>query len=373
MSYVRDRLGLRIGSREWRAWSKVSITLALDQVCSSAALSISRIDRSAHDWIEPVPGDACRILVGTDDATRASIPAARDRVILTGNIDSDEDDTSAGSAYQCHIRSRIADCVDCSHRHKTGVFKGLTVERIAEELFTDGYGIAVTVATDTGPVVPIIRAKRTDTPYGVLLRLAKERGLLLMDDAEGNLVITTVVGPGKHVATLERGRNILLMSRRRNVTDRYLHYRVRGQSADDFAAESSVMDLWPGLRNRMLVIDADKVAGRDDCERRALWEAMTRAGRSISYTATVRGWRIDPTDATSDIWRANTLVHAIDPVLRIDDDLVVSRAELTRGSRDGERTVLTLAYPDGLTPEPRKYKRSGGGRDFFAGVKYGQW
>lgn len=376
MSFVRDRLDLRIGTRAWRAWSKVHVTESIEQLCTSAALSLSRIDRSAHDWIEPVPGDACTINIGVEGGA-----PSLDRLVLTGHIDSDEDDTASGSAYECRIRSRIADCVDCSHRHKTGVIKGAKVEQIAAELFTDGYGIAVRCEVDTGPVVPLVRAKRTDTPYGVLVKLAKERGLLLRDNAAGDLVITTVVGPGRHVATLERGKNVLSMSRQRDVTGRYLHYRVRGQSADDFAAEASVMDLWSGLRNRLLVVDADKIVAREDCERRALWEAMTRAGKSIGYTATVRGWRVDPTNPASDLWRANTLVHAIDPFYRLDDDLVISKVERVRGAGEGTRSVLTLVYPDGLTPEPRRYKRAGkqagkrdgNGVDWFAGVKYGSW
>lgn len=367
MSFVRDRLDLRIGTRAWRAWSKVHVTESIEQLCTSAALSLSRIDRSAHDWIEPVPGDACTINIGVEGGAQSL-----DRLVLTGHIDSDEDDTASGSAYECRIRSRIADCVDCSHRHRTGVIKGAKVEQIAAELFTDGYGIAVRCEVDTGHVVPLVRAKRTDTPYGVVLRLAKERGLLLRDNAAGDLVITTVVGPGQHVATLERGKNVLTLSRQRDVTRRYLHYRVRGQSADDFAAEASVMDLWGGLRNRLLVVDADKIVAKDDCERRALWEAMTRAGKSVSYTATVRGWRVDPTNPASDLWRANTLVHAIDPFYRLDDDLVISKVERVRGANEGTRSVLTLVYPDGLTPEPRKYKR-GAGKDWFAGVKYAKW
>jgi prophage tail gpP-like protein len=207
------------------------------------------------------------------------------------------------------------------------------------------------------------------------MRLARERGLLLLETPSGDLQITRLAQPGTAVATLQRGaRPLKRLRRRRDVSERHAHYHVRGQSADDFALEVGVLDLWSGLRNRTLRIDHDRAANREACERRALWEAMTRAGKSIRYTADLYGWRVDPTDGTSTIWAPNQLVHVVDPRYRLDDDLVVARVTLSKSAQSGTTTALELAYPDGLQPEPLKAKaykaKSGGGHDFFAGVKY---
>lgn len=356
MATAPDTVGLRIGSVEWRAWSEVSIARSIEQVCSTAALSLVNVDWSAGmtdrtgALLEIVPSSYCEVWIGQGRSGEC---------VIRGHVDADETTTSEGCAYKVEVRSMVADLVDCTHRHKTGVFRGQTVESIASAL-ADPYGINVLCETDTGPAVEMFRVEKTETVIRAIERLARERGLLVTDDTLGNLVITTVAVPGKVAAILERGRNVKSLTRRRDVSQRFAHYLVRGQATDDFGAEGAVDDLWV-RRNRTLCIDHERAGDKAACLRRAKWEATTRAGRSVRYEVEVAGWRIDPSDPSSDLWWPNTLVRLVDPVLQIDDDLLVVRVNFQRSVRSGTTTRITLGYPDGYAPEPPRYRRGRGG------------
>lgn len=357
MAATPETVGLRIGSVEWRAWSEVSIVRSIEQVCSTAALSLVNIDWSAGATdrtgalIEVVPSSFCEVWIGSD--------RAHGECVIQGYVDADETTTTEGCAYKVEVRSKVADLVDCTHQHKTGVFRKQKVESIASTL-ADPYGINVLCETGTGPAVDTFRCEKTETVIRAIERLARERGLLVIDDTLGNLVITTVAAPGKVAATLERGVNVKSLTRRREVSQRFAHYLVRGQSVDDFGAEGAVDDLW-GKRDRTLCLDHEKAADKAACLRRARWEAATRAGKSVRYEAVVAGWRIDPSDPSSDLWSPNTLVRLVDGVLQVDDDLLVVRVNFARSVRSGTTTTLTLGHPEGYAPEPPKYRRGKGG------------
>ncbi len=354
---ANESVGLRIGSQEWRAWSDVSITRSIEQACSTAALSLVNIDWSAGvggrsgALLEIVPSQFCEVWIGPD--------RAHGERVIQGYVDADETTTTEGCAYKVEVRSKVADLVDCTHLHGTGVFRKMRVERITQEL-ADPYGVNVLCETDTGPLVESFRCDRTETVLKAIGRLARERGLLVIDDTLGNLVITTVAAPGKVTATLERGRNVKSLTRRREVSQRFGRYVVRGQTALEFGAEGSMDDLWV-KRNRTLCIDHERAGDKAACLRRALWEASTRAGKSVRYEVEVPGWRVDPSDTSSDLWQPNTIVRLVDSCLQVDDDLLVARVNLQRSVRGGTTTTLSLGHPEGFAPEPPKYRRGKGG------------
>ncbi len=359
MARVKERVGLRVGDNEWRAWSDVSITRSIEQVCSTAALSVSVIDwehsqfTNAAPYLEITPSDFCQVWIGPD------AEFSKSELIISGYVDGDTTTTSEGSAYKLEIRSKVADLVDCTVQHPTGVFRKQKVEDIAQAL-ADPYNLTVLCeAESTGPVVESFRAEKTETVIKAIERLCRERGLLLFDDSIGNLVVSTVAAPGKVATTLERGRNIKSLTRSRNVAQRFKHYLIRGQTYDEFGAEALVTDQWMN-RNRTLCLDHDRAASKADCDKRARWEAATRAGKSVQYEAEVAGWRTDSSDPESPLWEPNTLVHLFDMPLGVDDDLLIARVNYTKSVGGGETATLSLAYPGGYSPEPlvaKKYKR----------------
>ena len=344
-----DRVHLRIGSRQWSAWSEVSIERSIERVAGSAVLAVSGVDWASGEWLVPVPSMPCEVRIG--ETWKTADP------VLTGYVDGDEVGTQDGSVYRLQVRSRTADAVDCSVDPSSSAgWHGATVEQIAGDL-CDPYDIDVVADVPTGSVVSPYRVDRSRSVAKAIEPLCRERGLLLTDDELGHLLITSVPAPGAVADVLERGRNIEQLQRTRSVTDRYSRYVVRGQSTIDIAGEGTVDDAWMG-RNRTLTVNADKSADSASCLRRAMWEAMIRAGKSIRYTATVGSWRM----ASGKLWRPNTLVRLVDSILGIDDEVLISGIQLVRSVQSGTRATLTLTYPDAYLPEPiaanaRHYRR----------------
>jgi len=340
---LKERVGLRIGSLEWSAWSDVSIALGIEQAARSAAVSLSTVDWARMQCANIVPSKGCEIRLGQDIEP-----------LITGFIDADELSLTEGSKLKIEVRSKTADLIDCSAIHPTGIFRGQKVESIARSLATF-YGIEVVCDVDTGAPVPLFRCVPTESVFKAIERLCRERGLLLMDDGYGRLVITSIGDVPAAVAFLERGRNIKSMTRRRDVTQRYSEYRIRGQVWDDIGAQAVSLDEWL-TRRRVLVLDSEKRAGQAAVEKRAKWEAATRAGQSIKFEVTVPGWRTDTSNPKSPIWLPGTIARLKDGVLGLDDDLLITKVNLTRTSRDGTNASLSLGYPEGYQPEPNKFK-----------------
>lgn len=342
-----ERVHLRIGSVVWSAWSDVEITRSIEQVASTAALAISGVDWERWTWITPTPSSLCEIRAGGTSWETG-------KTVLTGYIDADDLSTSDGSAYRLEVRSRTQDLVDCScGASSVRSWEGATLARIAEDLARP-FGLEVVTDVITAPLAGRFRVAPTDAVAKALEKPAKQAGLLLTDDPTGRLLITTAAPPGPVADTLERGRNIEQMSRHRTVVDRYSRYTVRGQSATEIAAEGEIADPWI-VRNRVLVLNSDRSATSASCRTRAQWEAMVRAGKSVRYEVTLGSWRM----TSGELWRPNVLVRLVDPVVGVDDELLVAVVKLRKTSNDGTRAVLTLAYPDAYLSEPVSIKARG--------------
>jgi len=357
MPIADEVVALRIGSREWRAWSSCTINAGITKACRSASLSVSAIDPERQGLIDLVPGIECQVLI-------SGVP------VITGWTSSDEISAKDGSKFSIGARSRTCDIVDCTVEHRTGVFGKAKVEEITAAL-CEAYNVPVDCDCDTGDPLPSFRAKRTEEVLAALGRLAQERGLLFTDDGNGRLHIATVNGDGPVVAHIERGKHYEELTRSRSDSERFSLYRCHGQTADELDATGGRRDAWVS-RTRVKTFDSEKAAGKDACLRRAKWEACVRAGKSVKYGITVPGWRIDPSDASSPLWTPNTIAHLTDPVWKVDDDLLIADVTFSRSAGGGTRTTLQLGDPIGyMTKPPKATKRGKGGMtDWFGGTDF---
>ena len=357
---AKERVGLRIDNLEWSAWSDLSITLGIERCARSASLTLSAKDPRRQRLIRIVPGLPCEVRIGDD--------AGAD-LVITGYTDDDTINPRNGTKFTIGVRSRTEDIVDCTVEHKPGIFRKRKLERIAAEL-CDVYHVPVLCDVDTGPVIPLFVAKRTEKVFDALDRLSQERGLLYVDDGAGNLHITSVDPDGEVVRIIQRGRDYEELGRTRSAKERYQTYRCLGQSTSEIDAGGTATDAWM-QRNRVLTFKMDKAATAKECKARAEWEATVRAGKSVQYPITVPGWRIDPGDPDSRLWRPNILVRLIDPVWEIDAVLLVAQVQFSKSVGGGTRTTLTLGSPYGYRTKPPKHKA--GKRqmtDYFAGTTF---
>ncbi len=336
----RDAVELRIGGRRYGGWKRVSVTHALDALAGEFRVSVSERFPGAPGGREIRMGDAVDVLIGGE-------------TVVTGYVDDESVEIGTEKHALTYMgRDRTGDLVDCSAVHEPGEWQGLSAEKIAQELCKP-FGIEVVVVADTGEPLRNFKIEEGEPVFSALERISRHRGFLLRSDSKGRLILDKV--GSKRVRTrLEEGKNILSASVRGGVRDRYSRYIVKGQQqGNDFnfgqaAAAPSAESGDPGVtRNRPLVVIAEDQLDPSTAQKRADWEASSRAGRARRVRVTVQGFR----DGEGSLWQPNTLVQVESASLHVRRELLISQVTRVRGER-GTRTELELMRPDAFIPEP---------------------
>jgi prophage tail gpP-like protein len=412
------RVTLRIGGIEYEGWHAISVVRGLEQASASFSCSVS--ERTTGFPLEPWvlrPGAPCAILLDGE-------------LVITGYIDTYAPRFDANShGVEIRGRSRTADFVDGAALVPGGQFKQLSLGEIAARL-AQPFGITITTKAGLavegprpypgfiGPMPPLaattpvegprpapdfvgpmpalhdVQVQQGETCYALLERLARVQGLLITDDAAGNLALTGV-GSGVAVTALIQGDNILAASADLDASQRFSQYVVKGQRAntddrvDGSAAAGgaggggqsaagdtvracigAVVDTFVG-RYKPWLLTAETQADDAQCQQRAAWEARRRAGYATRASVIVDGWRQLP---AGPLWDVNLLVPVVAPYLGINRVLLVCAVEF-RKDASGSTTRLELTLPDAYAadgePVPGAQSASGtapgGGADLWSG------
>jgi prophage tail gpP-like protein len=359
---------VRLGGVDYDGWHAVSVQRGLEQAAAQFSCSVS--ERTTGAPMEPWvlrPGSPCSILLDGE-------------VVITGYIDTYMPRYDANShGVEIRGRSRTADFIDSAAIVPGGQFKQLSLLEIAERL-AKPFGLTISpsagMATEgprpypefVGPMPPLhdVQVQQGETCHALLERLARLRGLLITDTADGQLALTRV---GSRVAAtaLVQGANILGASAELDASQRFSEYTVKGQRAntDDRedrttaasaavsaagdsvrACVGAVLDSFVG-RYRPWLLTAETQVDDAMCQLRAAWEARRRAGQSTRASIVVAGWRQVP---GGPLWDVNVLVPVISPWLGIDRVLLVSSVEF-RKDDSGSTTRLELTLPDAFAAE----------------------
>ena len=328
---------LRVDGRVYGGWTSASISLGIEQMAGAFDLELTRRWPGATA-VRPVrPGALCEVLIGSTE-------------VITGYVDEDRarlDATSSG--FSVAGRSRTADLIDCAAIHASGQWSGRLLTQIAADLARP-FGIAVRAETDVGAVFPSFSLQEGETVFDALDRAARQRGVLLSSDAQGNLVILragTVRSPGE----LVEGRNLLTVNVARSMRDRFSRYIVKGQARGDdqdfgqsVSGPSAVVADAAVPRYRPTILLAEEQGAA--LARRAEWEKTIRTGRALSVEVEVAGFEAVP----GQLWQPNTRVPCEAPGVGVRSDLLI--AGLTfRMDSSGRRTTMMLYPPEVYAPE----------------------
>lgn len=317
---------LQVNGRNYGGWKSVRITLGMEQIAGTFELSVSeRFPGQPQAW--PIlPGNECRLLV-------------KGRPVITGYVDEvapSYDQASHG--VQVTGRDRTGDLVDCSAIHKSGEWHGTALDRIAADICAP-FGIKVITAAGVGKPFGRFALQEAETAFEALERAAKMRGVLLMSDGNGGLLLTRAAS--ERVATaLVKGQNIEKASGQFSHKDRHSRYIIKGQSpgSEDSTPEHNTQTKAEALdgavrRYRPLIILAEQGDGGTYADR-AKWERNVRAGRASRVSCTVTGW-----EHAGGLWLPNRLVQVRDDFLGVDGDLILAQVVL---SLDGEGSLAHL-------------------------------
>lgn len=324
---------LVVGGLAYQGWMAVRVQRGMAQCAGGFELKVSEL-WPGQDYSRKIePGADCQVLLGDEPAITGYV----DRVDLQVEAQAHEVEVSG--------RDKTADLVDCSAMRKPGQWRGQKIERIAADL-AQPFGVAVRAEVDTGAALPSFALQEGETAFEALERAARLRGLLLVSDGLGTLVITRA-GRRKVPTKLVLGANLLRGRATLDLRDRFSEYHAKGQApGSDLRSGAQVAQLRalardpavPRFRPFLLTCDTpDLGAG---LRRRAEWECSVRAARSLRVQALVQGWR-----HADGLWEPNTLVPVVAEPLRLDAELLIEAVEYRQ---DGSGTVclLQLTGPD---------------------------
>lgn len=326
---------LQIGSNKHTGWKEVRIRRSLDTLADSFDLALT--DRWEGQVRPIVPGEACQVFIG-------------DERVLTGWVDDVNPQYDATNhSVSVNGRSLTADLIDCSGHDQR--LDGLTLLQICRQLVKP-FGIEV---VDAAGVEKKFRnfAIEDGQPIGEALeRAAQIRGVRLVSDADGRLIITHAVQ--REVATvLELGVNIRMGSGQFSDRDRFNEYTIVGQTPGDDgwnsqeAAGPTGTATDPRIRStRKTLIISDTPADSNECKARAQLESRIRWAKGRSITYTIGGWENE-----LGTWQPGDVALVRDPYLGTDAKRLVSSATLVENDK-GRTAELTMVPPEAYEPIP---------------------
>lgn len=346
---------IRIKGSTYDEYKSVTVSYSMETIASGFSVDFSdKLRRNALKSLPFKSGDPVEVFVhgekvidGYINSIPIDISSTQHSVAITG-------------------RSWTGHIVDCSAVYKGGSWRNANLKTIAKNL-CDEHGITVkidpTVLSDAMLPFPRWAIEDEETTAECLRRAAKLRGMFMMTDNGRNLIFTKtskIVQPG----LLSWKTNILQANREDNFDDRFSYYLVKSQSAGDdtWFADNAGKAFYrvddPEIATyRPLILVNDGQGRRSDLEARANWERNTRAGKSSRVRYTLQGFK---NAATQKLWPVNQLISVNDDQLDINDTLLLISAQLTYGTKSGEKVVLEVGAPqqfDVLAPPPPKKRK----------------
>ena len=342
-----DRVKLFVNGRIYEGWKSIAIRKRLTAISNSFSLSVTdRFNGQKNPW--PIqPGDECELF-------------SNENPILTGYVFKAQPTLSAQEmGISVSGRDKTSDLIDCSWDGQNE-FKNQTLDKLFSAL-AKPFGIKVINRTDASEEFKVWRIQPSETVFSSMERAARLRGVLLISDGLGNLIITRK-GSGQTSTNLVQGENILSINTQFDHTQRFSEYIVKCQSQgfEDTSPslttkiESRVRDDLVG-RFRPKVIIAEAQADQVIAQKRAQWELNIRAAQSSPIKVSVQGWR----QADGSLWDFNQLVDLKAPFFNIDSQFLISGVDYRKGSQ-GTTTSLELMRPDAFELKPTVEKQAVG-------------
>lgn len=342
---ITETVTVEAGGAVYPLWTDIDVQYGAEQAVRTASMTCA---------------DPAALAGGGGAGTWALMPdvevviRAGGEAVLTGYVrDVAPDHGPDHHAVRVTMVSKTVDAVEASIDHATGWADSMPLDGLVREF--DPAGLEV-VALDPLEDEEPYQIAPGDSVFGAVEPLARARGTLIYDDGEGRVVMAT--GPdGRHAGGLALDVNIIAASA--TLTGRYGHDPVivrgqgaRGRGAAALRLEARAKGTAPRVRPRVVHLEVDATSAR--LAKRAEWEVRRAAGRARTAQVTVPGWR----DAAGTLWTANRLVGLADPLLYLDQDMVISAVRLSQSDR-GTVADLSLVDPRALGGEDPKGESDG--------------
>jgi prophage tail gpP-like protein len=349
-----SELTLTVSGLKYEGWQNISVNRSIEQVASSFSVGFAEL------WYKD--GKAIPIDEGEDVDVKLDGELVITGYVDTSNITYDAQTHSA----QITGRSKTGDLVDCLALVTGGLWKTKTIDKIATDI-CQPFNINASVSGSPGAPFRRFSLQDGETAFDAIERAARMRGMLVIDDTAGDLVLTRA-GSRSVSTKLELGVNILRANRRGSASERFSQYICKVQIPGDDNTSGKQLFIKRTAddsrvnRYRPTQIMAETEDTGKEVKDRVTWERNRRAADARRVTYTVQGW----TDDSGQLWEPNTLVTVKDEFLRIDGELLVVSVAYNK-SLAGTTTDIELTNKEAFDlidlPPPKPPKKSG--KDFF--------
>ena len=335
-----NEVTLKVGAQEYGGWKAARATVGMDRTAGEFTLEVTDL-WPGGDYTRGIrAGERCTLLVGG-------------KPVISGYVDAVEVAID-GRDHVVNINGRdaAADLIDCSALHSPGQWRGQSVETIAR-LLADPFGVKVRADAPVGKPLESFSLQEGETVFEAIDRAARYRGLLVMSDGTGGVLLTRA-GLLRAEDDLVLGQNLLQGRATVDLRDRFDRYVVKGQApgtdlrngAVASQAKAQATDPQVG-RYRPLLVVADAPDTAAALADRAKWEATVRRAKSTTLVGVVQGFA----QRSGELWAPNRLVKVVAEPLRLNEDLLISSVAFMV-SAQGCFTELSLTLADAYTLEP---------------------
>ena len=373
--FSTTRVTLAAAGVRYSKWTRVTIGRDLRDITGHFSVAYYDEGRAAA----AMPGTARGAVPSPVLRRQACTLAIDGETVLDGWTDK-----VAGANDAKHIdtsitgRDRTGDLADCAAApNGPAEWRNANLLQIAQQICAP-FGITVTAQAPVGAPFPRLAINPHETPLAAIEKAARQRGLLVLSDGVGGLLLTDG-GRSAAPADIRRGVNVLDVRFSFDDTKRFSDIYVKGQSekaagrrpaggapiGHDYApgpiplppnaqATEGAGILMTGhavdpevTRYRPSVRMVRTQSGGATVQQQAEWAVRVARGESSRLVFTVPDWRAGPSNA---LWRPNTTVRVVDPYSGVDDVMLI-RAVTYRIGPDGEHpnTPLTDIDVIGLT------------------------
>lgn len=345
----KETAEISVNGKRYRDWESVQVHMAEGEPKHSFKFLVSEgaplVKTFAEQQIKP--GDHCTIQLGGELAITGYVET---RQVAYG-------EKQHGVELTGHSFNNAA--AEGSVIHKTMEWKDKSLQQIATDILKP-FGLQF-VPKGAIPNTPFPRynVAPSTTAWEAIETLARQRGVTLGTDLEGNITGRVLWTPGgdqlvEGINILE-GREVLTIAmgggdNAGGVVNLTQHGGTNKSWGADAAhkpnASATSRTPGAGLGVRAPQVGLNEVPGsKADAQTRADTESVHRDYEKFEVTITVQGWH----KPSGGLWRPGVMVHVKSPMLIVDDDLKLMKVDFSQDNKSGTRTVLLLTRDTGQT------------------------
>jgi prophage tail gpP-like protein len=253
--------------------------------------------------------------------------------------------------FKVTTRSRTGDLIKASAMHKGGQWRNAKLDTIIADLIKP-FGLKLRVEGDVGTPIKEFKIEHGESVLDAAARAAKKRGMLVRDNAAGEVVLCRA-GQTKASGAIVRGQNVIELDDIGTDEERASEYIAYGQSevADDFESskQKKARTVDKEMRRYLpVIINADSKVDTADLQKLTDHQMRVRRGHAYGLQYRIEGWT-----TLGKAWDVNELIPIYDEVAGLDgEEWLIADIKYKVELKDGDVRIVTVRPAEAYEPEP---------------------